>query len=325
MVGEDQRGFRKILLSCCQNSFEKNLTPPQVSNTLDAEEQILADVKYKTRMLGNIRLVGALIVRKMLASKVLMAICDELLSEPTPEALESLSVLLTTVGPTFDVPSWSYHVALNGIFEQVKALTQKRSLARRVRCLLQDVLDLRAAAWKDHKPKKLEGPTTLEGVAKKRDEEETKICHSRKGDNRDSMPARFDKDAFRSIVQAMLRELRVSHDVQDAIELMSENVPPAEAQPAELCNLLTCVTQESSAEVRKHGFRFIASLHTKRIWTADMNRGIQMFNIDVLPDLCFDVPTLPRILSEELHPALTPLVKAGLLAATKHAELLNGA
>jgi hypothetical protein len=272
-----------------------------------------------------------------------LAIWDVLLRDPTPEALESLAVLLTAVGPTFDVPTWTYHVALAGIFGQVKALTQKRSLESRVRCLLKDVLDLRAAAWKDRKPKKLEGPTTLEAVAKKRAEEETSICHQRKGSHWEQTPRAhrtpktsnpkttlpkckptFDKEAFRSTVQAMLRELRVSHDVQDAIELMSENVPPAEAQPAELCNLLTCVAQEASAEARKHGFHLIMSLHAKKLWTADVNTAIHMFNVDVCPDLCFDVPTLSRILVEELHPALTPLVKAGLLTTAKHAELLSG-
>merc|ERR1711862_182315 len=101
----------------------------------------------------------------MLASKVLLAILDELLSDPTPEALESLAALLTVVGPTFDGPGWAYHVALNAIFEQVKKLTQKSSTDSRAKCLLKDVLDFRAAGWKDRKPKKIEGPTTLEGVA----------------------------------------------------------------------------------------------------------------------------------------------------------------
>jgi translation initiation factor 4G len=118
-------------------------------------------------MLGNIRFVGALLARNMLASKVLLAILEELLAEPTPEALESLAVLLVQIGPIFDTPQWTYHAALKGYFDQVKAIIAKDDCPNRIRCLLQDVLDLRASSWEDRKPKRVEGPMKLNDVAKK--------------------------------------------------------------------------------------------------------------------------------------------------------------
>merc|ERR1719409_2037310 len=116
---------------------------------------MIAEVKYKTRMLGNIKFVGALLARRMLASKVLVAVSEELLSDPTPEALESLAALLTVVGASFDRPDWTYHAALQAIFSQVSAIVKKNAVEPRVRCLLKDLLDLRAAGWCDRKPKKL--------------------------------------------------------------------------------------------------------------------------------------------------------------------------
>lgn len=164
--------FRKVLLRACQHSFEKNLNPPENLGSLPLDERVLVEVKYKTKMLGNIKFVGALLTRKMLAGKVFLALVDELLANPTPEALETIAALLTAVGSTFDTPTWPFHVALDAIFCQVKDLSQQSSTPRRVRCLLADVLDLRAAGWKCSRPKPIDSPTTLAEVAQKKAQEE---------------------------------------------------------------------------------------------------------------------------------------------------------
>lgn len=164
--------FRKVLLRACQHSFEKNLNPPENLGSLPADERVLTEVKYKTKMLGNIKFVGALLTRKMLAGKVFLALVDELLANPTPEALETIAALLTAVGSTFDTPTWPFHVALDAVFCQVKDLSQQSSTPRRVRCLLADVLDLRAAGWKCTRPKPIDSPTTLAEVAQKKAQEE---------------------------------------------------------------------------------------------------------------------------------------------------------
>merc|ERR1719162_1578378 len=159
--------FKKILLNACQASFEKNLSPPTGLESMDAEERTRAEFAYKMRMIGNIRFVGALLVRKMLASKVMLAIIEELLAEPTPEALETLAALLTVVGADFDTPTFTHRVALNAIFAQVQGIVKKSKTPARVRCLLKDVLDLRASGWQDKRPKKMEKPTTIEEVHQK--------------------------------------------------------------------------------------------------------------------------------------------------------------
>lgn len=360
VTDDPKKNFKKVLLNACQASFERNLTPPQDLGSLDEEERVLAEIRYKTRMLGNIRFVGALLTRKMLASKVLLAIMDELLSDPTPEALESLAALLTVVGPVFDGPAWSYHVALNAIFEQVKKIVKKSSTEPRVRCLMKDVLDLRAAGWKDRKPKKIDGPTTLDAVAHKQAQEEgaptpqkssaasvaydgweqvpmrasraavaplSKVAvpkekvKSSKSESR--AKAKFDREDYHVEVGKTIQELRVSHDVKGATARLAEMVPPLDEQPTELCDLLGRIVEEGSAEVRKAGFEVVANLYIKGHWKSEIKAGLRVFMSETCADLKYDVPTLPNILKEELHPGLLRMVKRGLLSASKHDLLLQ--
>lgn len=169
-IGDPKFSFKRLLQNACQASFERHLTPPSLD-----DKEIIMQVNYKTRMLGTIRFVGALLARKMLASKVLIAIVEELLSDPTPEALESLAALLTVVGPTFDKPDWAFRSVLNHYFEQVQAIVKKPSVEPRARCLLKDVLELRAAEWHSSRPQRQEKPQTLEEVKEQAAAEEQGI------------------------------------------------------------------------------------------------------------------------------------------------------
>merc|ERR1740138_13666 len=75
---ESQSNFRRILLNQCQASFEQYLEPPEGFDGLRGTELYEAQVKYKPKMLGNIRLVGELIRHNMLAPKIALAVCQEL-------------------------------------------------------------------------------------------------------------------------------------------------------------------------------------------------------------------------------------------------------
>jgi len=163
--------IKRLLLDVCQASFERLLAPPKGLVDLDPEERSLQEVQYKTHMLGNIKLVGALMARQMLAGKVGIAIMEELLSNPTPEALESLAALLTVVGGCFDRPDWMYRAALNHIFERIKMIVCKKSTTPRVNFLLKDVLDLRKHEWQEQRPGKSEKPRALSEVAQQQAEQ----------------------------------------------------------------------------------------------------------------------------------------------------------
>jgi len=161
-------GFRRILLNQCQNSFEQSLQKQaELSSGISEEDHLEADIKHKQRVLGNAKLVGALLIRGMLSPRILLSCSDQLLKDPTaPNALECLAVLLTTVGPTFDDKTWSLHSLLCGVFTQVDTLTKNKEVPPRIRFILKDVLDLRATKWSNKKEvtKKTDTPMTIQQV-----------------------------------------------------------------------------------------------------------------------------------------------------------------
>merc|ERR1719301_269307 len=113
----------------------------------------------------------------MLAPRVLLSVATTLLKDPSaPEALESLAVFLTKVGPTFDDKESSLYTPLCSVFDQVRGLTKNKEVAPRLRFLLQDVLELRATKWADKKKvtKKNEGPMKLKEVQEQVLKEEKK-------------------------------------------------------------------------------------------------------------------------------------------------------
>jgi len=407
-IGDSKTTFKKILLNGCQAFFEKHLKPPANLEELDKDERIALTCKYKMQMLGNIKFVGALLVRQMLATKVLFAICEELLRDPTPESLESLAALLTVVGPKLDIAGWAGHALLVGIFDQLKVLAQTSKISSRVRCLFKDVLELRAAGWHDRKPKKIEGPSTLREVADTQAAEEmaggtscktpakgahwsqvntwrgqqpgqgqgaktekaggkqassfaSDLCRRSTAPPKVSVPSEgyarinslaalmggakgpqapnakgtgperprkqpneehFNKEACRKEVSAAIAELRMTHEVKEAVARISSLSVPSSKQSEELCNMLMHMAEEGSAEVRKASFELVADLFTYGHWKPHaLARGLQEFAEEVCPDLKQDIPMLPKILSEELCVALAPLVNSGVLQQSQHAAL----
>eukprot|EP00435_Cladocopium_sp_Y103_P065870 s233_g27.t3 len=155
-VAESQSNFKRVLLNQCQTSFEQYLEPPEGFDGLTGDELYEAQVKYKTKMLGNIRLVGQLIRHG---------------DDPAVrgERLETLATFLETVGVALDDPSWKHHGELETVFTEVERASADKSVPRRVRCLLQDVLDLRKEGWKSQRRKDLskETPQTLAEVHEK--------------------------------------------------------------------------------------------------------------------------------------------------------------
>lgn len=295
--------FKRLLLDECQISFERLLAPPEGLEELTPEERTAAEVGYKTHMLGNIKLVGGLLSRGMLASKVGIAILEELLSNPTPEALESAAALLTTLGPTADCKEWPQYTALNAIFDQISTIVKTQKCQPRERFLLKDLLELRAAGWVTFRPRRLERAMTLSQVADSaagRRVEPQAI--------RMVSPAApvFDQDKFREGAKKALVELRYSGCLTEALaRLASLGVPPVAEQAAELAEITSHVVQEGAAAARESGMKVMLELAGSKGWGADaLCSGITLFVKEIAPDLCYDVPGLQKILSEELSTIL---------------------
>jgi hypothetical protein len=140
--------FRKVLVGACQRTFEKTIqSQPPLDPSLCYEDRYEVELKFKTRMLGNLRFVGELLVRKLLAGKILLAVSEELLSIGDAASIEAAATLLTVAGPAFDRKSWTFLPRLHAIFSMMRCMSKDKAIPMRVRCILKDLMDLRDAGW----------------------------------------------------------------------------------------------------------------------------------------------------------------------------------
>ena len=297
--------FKRLLLDECQLSFERLLSPPEGLELLEAEERTAAEVRYKTSMLGNIRLVAGLLSRGMLACRVGIAILEELLSNPTPEALESIAAMLTVLGPTADNKDWPQYKALNAVFDQISTIVKAKKCPARERFLLKDLLDLRSARWVDKRPKKIERAMTLAQVA---DSAAGRRVEERLIRKVASTPApvtafpAYDQEKFREGTKKALVELRHSGCLEEAVKRMKAEalgVPPEKDQAAEVSEILCFAVQEAASSVREldlKALRLVAESWKKDV----LAQGAGLFVKDIAPDLACDVPGLSKIMSEEV-------------------------
>lgn len=84
------------------------------------------------------------------------------------ERLETLAAFLETIGPQLDDEAWQYHAYFEQVLHKIEIYSRWKKVPSRLRCLLQDVLDLRKDNWRNKKlsKKKLDAPTTLSKESK---------------------------------------------------------------------------------------------------------------------------------------------------------------
>lgn len=142
------KSFRKALVNECQATFERNLQPPDATlfDNLSGDESFELAMKLKTAILGNLRFIGDLLVRRLLSAKLLPPIVHTLLSGTEAE-LESLLALLEVVAPVFEGTPSLYQAPLHDAFAVLRRRVAEKSTCQRVRCQIQNLLDARARGW----------------------------------------------------------------------------------------------------------------------------------------------------------------------------------
>jgi hypothetical protein len=158
--GSVEVNFKRSLLDQCQRSFHLHLQPPRIDQCLDYEEQYEELVKYKTKMLGNVRLIGNLLRLRMLSPKIIFFCTDELLGIGSNEALETLCAFLDTLGAAFDTPEWPGRPRLEEVFKRAQNFAEDPDHSARIRCLLKDLLDKRRNGWRQWPTRALESGHT---------------------------------------------------------------------------------------------------------------------------------------------------------------------
>ena len=155
--------FRRILLNTCQEEFEGAGKAREALETIsDPAERQAATKRVKVRTMGNIKLIGELYKKKMIAEKILHACVTDLLgapkSDPPEENVEALCNLLATVGKELDASPKLPKQMMEMYFARLQLLAESEALDSRVRFLCRDVIELRRADWVP-RVKKLEAMT----------------------------------------------------------------------------------------------------------------------------------------------------------------------
>jgi histone H3/H4 len=156
------KAFRAALVNECQATFERSLVPPDAASFagLGDDERLEAEIKLKTTRLGNMRFIGELLVRRLLAPKLLPPIIQQLMNGDEA-MLESLIALLTIVGPSSESQSASMsQVALKDAcitlrrkisnkpsWSEQSGEMPETALSARLRCQITDLLEARGRGW----------------------------------------------------------------------------------------------------------------------------------------------------------------------------------
>ncbi|CEL98189.1 unnamed protein product [Vitrella brassicaformis CCMP3155] len=176
---EEDKEFRRMLLNRCQESFEKYLKPPDNLNGLTGNDYTEAYLKYKNQMLGNIKFVGQLLIERIMSANLLFECLKQLWHYGEKQGkegeaqFECVCTFLTTIGPVYDVAKdWNRRAELQQWFHKLEEKSRDENLGIRVRCLMKDVLDLRANGWRRMvKPGMVGGPSKLRDIHRQHVEE----------------------------------------------------------------------------------------------------------------------------------------------------------
>lgn len=111
------------------------------------------EIKYKNKMLGNMKFIGNLLNYHILAAKILVVIVKSLMTDWTPITLECLCTLLTVVGEK-RLSSRAENVVAgqetfwNGVFDMLKSISTAADVQPRIKFLILGVLDLKKNDWR---------------------------------------------------------------------------------------------------------------------------------------------------------------------------------
>lgn len=152
--------FRRLLINACQEEYE-NLSASLLfaTNGLTRDEVFEEKKKRKDRVLANMKFIGYLYLREMLALKVIRSIVQDLIDFdgssdelPQEEQIECALELVQAVGLSLDKCQEGQILMTQFISRlmtlKISQVDGRRFYSKRVQFQIQDVVELRAANWK---------------------------------------------------------------------------------------------------------------------------------------------------------------------------------
>ncbi|PFH32584.1 MIF4G domain-containing protein [Besnoitia besnoiti] len=158
---EKNLNFNRAFVNRCQEEFEalQGKSALEVTEEERAQCHSEDDVqkllkKKKNRVLGNMRFIGELYLRKCIAPSVLKAVVTSLVFGdsgdpnvyPDEHFIECLTELLTTIGFTLEKQPHTQQMLLE-FMGKLQDLQQKANYSKRIVYKIQDLLDLKSRSW----------------------------------------------------------------------------------------------------------------------------------------------------------------------------------
>uniref|UniRef100_A0A7S2QBJ4 MIF4G domain-containing protein n=1 Tax=Zooxanthella nutricula TaxID=1333877 RepID=A0A7S2QBJ4_9DINO len=158
--GEKAQTFTRVLLNTCQEEFES--LPTSFEPTEEEKAKIPADdlriemKKRKDKMLANMKFIGNLFLRQLLAVKVIGQVVHDLIGikekQPEEHMIECVCELLQAIGHTLDATAhgkvlMSQFSARLLTLKHAQERDGKATFSKRIQFQIQDLLDLRHNGW----------------------------------------------------------------------------------------------------------------------------------------------------------------------------------
>ncbi|XP_054004810.1 eukaryotic translation initiation factor 4 gamma 3-like isoform X2 [Hylaeus anthracinus] len=177
--------FRKLIVTRCQNEFEKNSVNEEarISKLKEIEECTDPDKKkilqleleeeerrIRIKSVGNIRFIGELYKQGMLTTMIMRRCVKQLLDQSDEDSLECLCKLLTTIGKDLEMKGPVEE--MQDYFSKMQDIISRRAqgkISSRIRFMLQDVIDLRANRWVSRRNDST--PKTIDQIQKEAESE----------------------------------------------------------------------------------------------------------------------------------------------------------
>jgi hypothetical protein len=147
--------FTRAIIEKCQVEFDA------IPDTLEPTEADIAKArgnpedlemfmqKRKERILGNMKFIAQLFLMRILSSKVIRSVVEQLLfrtDEPEEHYIECVGILLHNIGATL-MESESGRAYVGQFVERMKDLISRPSYGKRIKFLMQDIIDAARAGW----------------------------------------------------------------------------------------------------------------------------------------------------------------------------------
>ena len=154
--------FRKLLLTQCQQEFEKDKTSElnrdqrqkEINAETDEEKRKRMEfelqqesVKIRRRSNGNIRFIGELYKLNMLSDRIMHQCIVKLVKDKHDDSYECLCKLMTTIGEKLEMAERKRGKDLSQMFGDFNRLANDKSLQSRIRFMLKDLIDMRNNNW----------------------------------------------------------------------------------------------------------------------------------------------------------------------------------